>query len=69
MAKATTRKKTYTVTGRVHVDVGLEVEANSLEEAMTKAKDLKLTDFVNILGENNDSSGPEIVSIFSGEYL
>lgn len=64
-----TKLRTFHVTGRVHVDVGLEVKAKDMEEALVKAKEFKLQDFVEILGDHNDSSGPEIVSLWSGDSL
>jgi hypothetical protein len=61
--------KTFTVTGRIHIDVGIEVPAKDLEEAFAKAKGLKLENFIEILGDHIDSSGPKIVSIWGQETL
>jgi hypothetical protein len=59
-------KKTYYVEGRIGLCVGVEVYAKSLEEAVEKAKTLELGDFVDILGEHNDSNF-EISGVFKAD--
>lgn len=53
---ATTKKKisTYTVSAIAIVWTDVSVEATSLEEAVAKTNELKITDFVEILGACND---------------
>lgn len=47
--------KIFYVNGRLIVDVNVPVTANTLEEAVQKSKDLKWDDFIEIVGEHNDS--------------
>lgn len=61
--------KKFTAAGRVTVEVGLEIEAADLTEALEKAKALKLEDFITILGEHNDSSALKIVSVWDQSYI
>ena len=46
MAKS---NKTYTIQARLDLLVTVEVAAESLEEALTKARELKDTDFVEFM--------------------
>ena len=55
MVKKTVRPK-YNVTATLHLEVGLDVEAASLEEAVAKSKSLKESDFVTIHGDYNEGS-------------
>jgi len=48
--------QTFYVSAKVLVDVNLPIKAMSLEDAITQSKELKETDFVNILGEYIDGS-------------
>lgn len=48
--------ETYYVEGRIGLSVGLEVQAKTLEEAIEKSKAMTLGDFVEILGDHNDSN-------------
>ena len=57
---------TYYVEGRIGLSVGLEIQAKTLEEANEKAKQFKLGDFVEILGDHNDSNF-EISGVFKGD--
>jgi hypothetical protein len=60
--------KTYSVTGRIDkLDVAIEIEAASLEEALTKAKGKKFVDFVDSPGDVYDYEGPEIRSIWQND--
>lgn len=63
------KTKEYLITGRIHIDVGVAVNANTLDEALEKAKQLKIGDFIEILGEHNDSQGPTIVTICENSFL
>lgn len=54
MSKA--KQRTFYVEGRIGLCVGKEVSATSLEEANEKAKLMKLDQFVEILGDHNDSN-------------
>ncbi len=62
--KVSTATKTYNVTGKIRADVGIDISAPSWEEAVTKAGQLKLEDFVELLGDRYDSETPEIRTIF-----
>lgn len=44
----------YLINARVTVDTLLEVNASGIDEAIAKARKLKVTDFVKIKGEYND---------------
>lgn len=48
------KTETYYVECRIGLCVGLEISARTLDEAVEKAKELKVTDAVDILGDNND---------------
>ncbi len=50
MAKASSLKK-FTIYARGTYDTTAEITANSLEEAVTKARGLKFDDFVKLKGE------------------
>jgi hypothetical protein len=65
--KNTTSQKTYTVIGRVGVDVSIELTASSIEDAVTKAKELKLENFVSYVGEYQDNECVEIRSLWDNE--
>lgn len=56
---------TFYVEGRIGLCIGLEIQAKTLEEANEKAKQFKLEDFVEILGDNNDSNF-EVSGVFKG---
>jgi hypothetical protein len=46
----------FSVTARIVIISEIEVTADSFEEAVTKAKALKETDFVTVDGDHHDSS-------------
>ena len=48
--------KTYTVYAKCEREVGLTVRAESLEEAIVKAKELDEDDFVEVIGDYLDGS-------------
>jgi hypothetical protein len=51
-----TKIKTYQVMAKVEVDVSIEVQATSLEEAIQKSSSLKEQDFITIDGEYLDGN-------------
>jgi hypothetical protein len=53
---AAKKQQSYTVQARIVVEGDLEVRAESLDEALAKAKELKLDDFITVTGGHNDSS-------------
>ena len=59
--------KTLNVTGRVSVDVGLDIRAIDWDDALTQAKSLKVEDFVSILGDYQDGRDVEITAIWKEE--
>jgi hypothetical protein len=65
--KATTGTKSYNVTGRIRADIGIDISASSWEEAVSKAQELKIDDFIDIQGDHYDSQDPEIRTIFINE--
>lgn len=65
---STTKRSTYYVEGRMALSVGVEITAKSLEEAQEKAKAMKLQDFVEILGDHNDSNF-EVSGVFKAASL
>jgi len=54
MPKKTHRE--FYIEGRMCLTVGITISAKSLEDAFTRAKDLQITDFVDILGDHCDST-------------
>ena len=53
-----TRKSTlrsFSVSAQVNIWTSVVIEAESLEDAVTKSRDLSVTDFVTIDGEHIDS--------------
>lgn len=59
---------TYYVEGRMALSVGVEINARSLEEAQEKAKSMKIQDFVEFLGDHNDSNF-EVSGVFKAASL
>jgi hypothetical protein len=57
--------ESYCIEGRMGLCVGLTVQAKSLDEAIEKSKTLKLTDFIEFLGDHNDSNFA-ITGVFKG---
>lgn len=58
-----TIKKTYHVQARLWAEVGVEVQADSLTEALDVSNGLKLADFITVKGDHNDS-GYKITGVF-----
>jgi len=54
---------TFHVYATVVVDTSIEIKAETLEDALNKARDLKIDNFVDILGEHNDS-GFKITGVY-----
>jgi SHS2 domain-containing protein len=51
------KTKRVNVTFRVNLDVGMEISASSLEEALEKARAMNVTDVIDFTGlDHNDSS-------------
>jgi hypothetical protein len=62
------KQQRFFVEGKMALAVGVEITADSLESAMARAQAMKLDDFVDILGEHNDSNF-RISGVFSAESL
>ena len=60
-AKKGTRQ--FTISAAIGLETSIQMSASSLEEAVQKSKDLTISDFIDILGEHNDS-----VLTVSGAY-
>ena len=60
-AKKGTRQ--FTICATIGLETSIEISASSLEEAVEKSKALTISDFIDILGEHNDS-----VLTVSGAY-
>lgn len=61
---ATKKKVTrFFVDAKIVVETNCLVTANSLEEAISKGRELKVTDFVDILGAHN-ASDVELQGVF-----
>lgn len=58
--------KTFNVQARVWADVGVDIVAVTLEEAVESSKKLKLEDFITIDGDHNDS-GLRVTGLFESE--
>lgn len=58
----------FYVEGRMSVCVGIEISAKSLEEALEKTKSMKITDFITIDGDHNDSNF-RVSGVFEGSGL
>jgi hypothetical protein len=50
------KRQEYMVYAKVVVDCAIPVAATSFEDALEQARDLKVLDFVEVLGEHNDSN-------------
>lgn len=56
--------KTFNVTGYLRVEVGIDIEAGSWEEAVAEARTLEEGDFVSFKGEFIDSEPLKISTIY-----
>lgn len=58
-------KKTFAVTAKFdNVQISVEVPAESLEEALTKARELKFDNFISAKGNVFDFDGPVVTSLW-----
>jgi hypothetical protein len=57
------KRKTYTIQAKVGAFVGIEITASNFQDAVAQTKELNTGDFVNIPGEEIDSS-VEITAVF-----
>jgi len=57
------RLKTFVVMGKIKLDTDIEISAESLEDALDKAKELNIHDFIQIKGGYNDG-GSEVYGVF-----
>lgn len=57
------KQKTFMVMAKCYRDVSVEIKASSLEDALEEAKELKDSDFVDVLGSYNDGS-TEVYGVF-----
>jgi hypothetical protein len=64
MAARKTTKKKYSVYATLHMQICIEVEAESMADALEKSKALKEADFVHIQGDYTDGS-MEITGLYA----
>lgn len=67
MPKITPKNRTYHVSAKLTLDVGMEIAADSLQDAAAKASALKITDFIDFKAldlDHNDSENPDVYSIW-----
>jgi hypothetical protein len=62
-----TSHKLFSVGACIKLWVAIDVGAHSLEDAVAKAKDLKVEDFVDIHGEYNDGS-MKIINVYDNNF-
>jgi hypothetical protein len=55
--------KTFNIQGRVWAEVGIGIQADTLADAIEVSKGLKLTDFITVEGDHNDS-GHRVTGVF-----
>lgn len=70
MATKKETPKTFEVMANIKVQVGMTITANSLEEAVTQANALKITDFIDFNASglaHNDSETPDVYSVFRND--
>lgn len=61
------KSKTFIVSVAFSVDLGVSVSADSLEQALEKARALKVVDILDLDGlEYNDSSEIKVSGLFEG---
>lgn len=66
MATKKPEVRTYTVTGTINnLQIGVEVRAKSLEEAVELSKALKFSNFVDTGGSVHHFEGPEITAVWT----
>jgi len=47
--------ETFHIYAKVLIETSIEIGAENLQNALEKSKELKISDFVDIIGEHNDS--------------
>jgi len=68
--KKVTSNSTYNVSAKLKLDVGMEIQASSLEDAVAKSKELKIGDFLDLSGlDHNDSDDPDVYSVWRNDYV
>lgn len=68
MAAAKKQGRKFTANVKVTVIVGMELTAQTLEDALAEARDLDTDDCVEVLGENVDWTH-SLVSVSSDEWI
>ena len=61
---ASKKQKEFYIEARIIVDTNILVKAESLEDALTKSKEMDMGDFLDLYGDNNESS-IQIRGVFS----
>ena len=62
-----TKTKTFGVTAHIVADVNITIAAASLEEAIQKAKEFKVPDFVERVGDYVDYEDVRITGVWENE--
>jgi hypothetical protein len=62
--KVESTAKGYNISARITVDVSVETDATSFDEALSEAKKLEVTDFITIDGEYLDDQGVQLRGIY-----
>lgn len=55
---------TFYIGARISIETTLKIEAESLEDALEKSKDLETGDFITFKGEFDDGGIDEIYSVY-----
>ena len=50
------RLKSFTIYADITINCGIDIKAESIEDAIEKSRKLDVTDFVEIFGDYNDGS-------------
>lgn len=58
--------KTFHVMAKLRLDCGVDIKAESIEDAVAKARLMKETDFVEVLGEYTDGE-TKIFGVFENQ--
>ena len=65
--KKSEAQKTYTVTGRIQSDILVELKANSLQDAIAEANNLKFESFAAYNGEYSDGESVTLLAIWEND--
>ena len=57
----------YSIMAKIYVDVSIDISASSFEEALNKANELDVENFVEMLGECNDSKKPTVYCLYRND--